>query len=179
MQKFIIAVCFLFASLSLQAQTSNTLGEVDAMIKAGLREHYDQITAGARNLSNIERDLLYAKHKRSSASYTLGNMFLGPFAIGSMIQGDPLGFVAAGINVGVIVFGFSSNDRDRALESIGIVYGVWFASFFLPSIYSYRHNSKLEEALLLNGISAIWVTPEIGRLPDGTPRAKVTVNVGF
>lgn len=180
MQKYIIAVVFMCGCLSLRAQNSSNLSEVDAMIKDGVRKHYDQIIAGAGKLSSVERDLLYSKHKQGSASYTLANIYLGPFAIGSMVQGDPLGFAVAGVNIGVLLIS-TTGTRSGEIEGgyIGTVIGLWFASWFLPSIYSYRHNSTLEEALLLNGISAISITPEFGRLPGGIPRAKVNVNVGF
>lgn len=158
----------------LHAQTSSAPSEVRALIRAGLGKNYDAIRERSQSMQEYERMYMYDTHQKSPALATLANLLIIPgFAVGSMAQLDPLGFLVAGANIGVLVF---SKDDYSWLQTYAILTAV---SLALPSIYTYRYNSKLERALNLSDFSSIDVAPAIGRLADGTPTLKINVSVGF
>ncbi|MFM8770955.1 MAG: hypothetical protein ACKOE4_02875 [Candidatus Kapaibacterium sp.] len=118
-------------------------------------------------------------HEKSAFGYGLLNMCTGPFCIGSIIQGDPMGLVVAGLNAGMLLLGTTGNSNPQGNGFIGVVVETWVVSWFLPTIYSGGYNSKLEKALNLHGISSVSLSPYMNPLANGTPSAGVMLGVGF
>lgn len=160
------------------SQSSSLLAQVDSLIKDGLRNNMRLIRERSQQLSDVERFMLLRTHEKSAFGYALMNVYTGPFGFGSIIQGDPLGLVVAGLTTGLLTVGFSSGADPYALIYGGI-YPIWLISWFLPSIYSSRYNSKLEEALNLRGISSVSLSPRVSLLANGAPSAGIMLGVGF
>lgn len=160
------------------SQSSSPVAQVDSLIRDGLRRNMPTIRERSQQLTDVERFMMLRTHEKSAFGYAMMNMYTGPLGLGSIIQGDPLGFVVAGLTAAVLTIGFSS-DADPAGVIYGGIYPIWAISWFLPSIYSSSYNSKLEEALNLRGISSISLSPRIDLLANGSPSAGIMLGVGF
>lgn len=160
------------------SQSSAPMVQVDSLIRDGVQSNMPLIRERSQHLTDVERFTMLRAHEKSAFGYAMMNIYTGPFGLGSIIQGDPLGFVVAGLTAGLLTIGFSS-DADPTTIIYGGVYPIWLVSWFLPSIYSSRYNSKLEEALNLRGISSVSLSPRINLLANGTPSAGIMLGVGF
>lgn len=177
-----IAVCVTLLIVSAphaRAQFSASYVEIDSLIKDGVRKNSALISEKSRNLTDTERSLLLKTNESSGFYYGLLNYASGGLAIGSIIQGDPLGYAVGGFGLTMWSIGLTGG-RDRAGNGfIGAALVTWLVSWFLPGMYASGTNRRLESALGLRGISSVSVTPRMDVLANGSPAPVLTLSIGL
>ena len=174
-----LLVLFIVGALNARAQFTASYVEVDSLIKDGIRKNSAMISERAQNLTHAERVLLLNTNKKGSALYGLLNMASGGLALGSIIQGDPLGYVVGGFSLTMWSIG-TTGDRDKAGNGfIGAALVTWLVSWFLPGIYASGENGKLKDALGLRAMSSVSVTTRMDLLANGTSAPVLMLSIGL
>lgn len=162
---------------SVSAQMS-TFTKVDLLIKDGLHKNQADINRKAQELSDVQRLVLIEEHEKSSWLPAIAN-FIIPFSLGSIVQGDPLGYVTGGIQVGLLTVGLVADGDASIKYTMGAVY-LGYASAILPFIYASSYNTLLKNTLFRGDrFSDVYLAPELRTTVDGTGYLAMSVRIGF
>jgi hypothetical protein len=188
-EKLLVVILF-FAGVCCFAQTNDSYGTVNALLKSGLNKNYGAIQDESVNLNGDERLWLYDDYAMSPYKMWMGaalNYFFG-FGVGNFFQKDYLG---GGVTLGGTVVGGTlcvvgymqllnaMNDTSPSSDSylsilieatnkfvlfyaLGGSIAVASSVFGMVRIFTFPHsyNRKLSNALNINGL-ALNIEPSL------------------